>query len=221
MDNNQFGQDWIYMGGKKTDEHMVWVGITRYLVAEKMVLSPQLSLLGLLWVSMTLLLRIARGELRPESELTSNCINFPLHNFNRAMSITGLFGESPHLLLQPGDDAVDFTLHDLNGMPWRLSTALEEGLPVVMIWGMFTCPVYQGEGTDPQFERGAYWDEFHLVSVIQLMQCRNDSFSYMFIFVVCAAYNSATWLKTLRQLPGASRSQPAISRSPIPRVLVE
>lgn len=123
-----------------------------------------LSLPRLLLVTAILLLGKARGELRPESELTQECLTFPTNNFNRLYSIKGAYDESPHILLQPGDDAIDFTLHDLKGTAWRLSAALEKGLPVVMIWGMFTCPVYQGTGILPPFDKGAYWDEFDLVS---------------------------------------------------------
>lgn len=75
-----------------------------------------------------------------------------------------MHGETPHILLQPGDDAIDFTLHDLEGGAWKLSAALEKGLPVVLIWGMITCPAYQGMGTTPPWDKCGYWHEYELVS---------------------------------------------------------
>ncbi|CAM9120761.1 unnamed protein product [Scytosiphon promiscuus] len=65
-----------------------------------------------------------------------------------------------------GESAVDFTLHDTNGMPWNLGDALEagEGKPVVIIFGMSTCPAYQGlDYGEDSTTSWAYWDEFKLV----------------------------------------------------------
>lgn len=106
------------------------------------------------------------ADLRPQTDLTSNCFNFPEQNFDRESSIVAVNGgNTPYLPLETGGDAIDFTLHDLAGEPWSLRQALEEtGLPVVMVFGMWTCPAFQGYGTYPPWNSSAYWDERDLVS---------------------------------------------------------
>eukprot|EP00903_Cladosiphon_okamuranus_P007159 g6951.t1 len=105
------------------------------------------------------------AELRPETELTSNCFDFPENNFDRGsciMAVNG--GNTPYLPLETGGDAIDFTLHDLEGRPWNLGEALEQAdQPVVMIFGMWTCPAFQGYGTTPPWDMSAYWNERELV----------------------------------------------------------
>lgn len=121
--------------------------------------------MGFLWLHGIALLGIARGELRPESHLTTNCFEFPRRNFDPGNSIAAGYGETPHILIPEGGNAIDFALHDLQGNAWRLSDALrEKGLPVVMIWGMATCPRYRGSVTPGQSEKWAHWDEYELVS---------------------------------------------------------
>ncbi|CAB1112602.1 unnamed protein product [Ectocarpus sp. CCAP 1310/34] len=107
----------------------------------------------------------ASAELRPESDLTSNCFDFPANNFDRENSIKAVNGgNTPYLPLTVGEDAVDFTLHDLKGRRWNLGETLERtGLPVVMVWGMFTCPAFQGYGTYPPWDKCGYRDEYDLV----------------------------------------------------------
>lgn len=107
----------------------------------------------------------AHAELRPESELTSGCFNFPERNFDRDSSIMAVNdGNTPYLPLETGGDAIDFTLHDLEGRPWSLRAALEQvAQPVVMIFGMWTCPAFQGYGTSPPWDMSSYWDEHELV----------------------------------------------------------
>lgn len=108
-----------------------------------------------------------RADLRPQADLTSNCFNFPERNFDRGSSIMAVNGgKTPYLPLETGSDAIDFTLHDLAGDPWSLRGALEEpGLPVVMVFGMWTCPAFQGYGTSPPWDMSSYWDEHELVSL--------------------------------------------------------
>lgn len=117
-------------------------------------------------------LAIARGEedpknLRPQSDLTSNCFDFPANNFDRTRSIRGVHAESPALLLSNGEGAIDFTLHDLYGRAWNLHDALRlgGGKPVVLMWGMYTCPAFQGMGTSPPWDKCGYRDQYDLVSV--------------------------------------------------------
>jgi len=83
-------------------------------------------------------------------------------------SIYGVYGQSPNLLLEKGSGAIDFTLHDYpDGNTWNLRDQLEEGRkPVVLIWGMYTCPAFQGMGDKPPippWDMCSYWDEYKLV----------------------------------------------------------
>lgn len=107
----------------------------------------------------------ANAELRPETDLTSNCLNFPARNFDPESSIEAVNGgNSPYLPMSTGEDAIDFTLHDLDGNAWNLRETLERtGLPVVMVWGMYTCPAFQGYGDTPPWDEGGYWNERSLV----------------------------------------------------------
>ena len=47
--------------------------------------------------------------------------------------------------LMVGDTAADFTLFDLNGQAFTLSTALSAGKPVLMVGGNYTCPVFRNK----------------------------------------------------------------------------
>ncbi|CAM9847656.1 unnamed protein product [Ectocarpus sp. 6 AP-2014] len=116
----------------------------------------------------------AAVNLRPESELTSNCFDFPRNGFDRQRSIKGAFGQSPKLLLETGSGAIDFTSHDYPaGERWNLREHLEgvdgdAGKPVVLIWGMFTCPAFQGMGDQPPippWDKCGYRDEYDLVEM--------------------------------------------------------
>ncbi|CAN0057024.1 unnamed protein product [Ascophyllum nodosum] len=64
-----------------------------------------------------------------------------------------------------GASAIDFTLHDVEGQAWNLHEVLEgsDGKPVALIWGMSTCPAYQGLDSQGSSYRWAYWDEYDLV----------------------------------------------------------
>mmetsp|Transcript_11742 Transcript_11742/g.17515 ORF Transcript_11742/g.17515 Transcript_11742/m.17515 type:complete len:260 (-) Transcript_11742:112-891(-) len=103
------------------------------------------------------------AEVRPSSELKSNCFDFPSENFNQLNCIKCTYGESPTVLLKAGSIAVDFTLHTLEGKPFNLKSALKEK-PVVLIWGMYTCPAYEGLGYAYPFDECSFWDESGLVS---------------------------------------------------------
>lgn len=112
-------------------------------------------------------LALASAELLPQTELISNCFNFPEDGFGYGNSVKDTYGASPHLMRDLGALAVDFTLHDTNGTPWNLGDALEagEGKPVVLIFGMSTCPAYQGlDYGEDSTSSWAYWDEYKLVS---------------------------------------------------------
>ena len=101
--------------------------------------------------------RSAAGALQAESELTHSCFSFPAKNFNRANCVKSEYGHSPHTAggLSEGESAYDFTLSDLSGKSYTLSTLLEEK-PVVLVWGMWTCPAYQGLGQEAPFDQCSY-----------------------------------------------------------------
>ncbi|CAN0375498.1 unnamed protein product [Laminaria digitata] len=106
------------------------------------------------------------SKLRPAADLTSNCLGFPAQNFaTNASSVAYVYGKSPILLHETGDAAIDFTLHDVRGQAWNLREKLEGGggKPVVLIWGMYTCPAFQGMGTDSPWDKCGYRDEYDLV----------------------------------------------------------
>ena len=119
----------------------------------------------------------AESGLRPESELTHSCFGFPAENFNRNNAIKATYGASPHTAgeLSVGEQAYDFTLTDLDGTKHTLSDKLAEK-PVLLLWGMWTCPAYQGLGTEKPFDQCSYKDEWDLtetykdsVSIIHLV----------------------------------------------------
>jgi len=118
-----------------------------------------LQLLGAFAVAAT-----ATADLQPASEMTNNCFDYPTTNFNRNNCVKGTYGSSPQTggLLDVGDSAFDFTLYDVDGNEYTLSTMLEEK-PVALIWGMWTCPAYQGMGTSYPFDQCGYKDEWDLV----------------------------------------------------------
>lgn len=102
------------------------------------------------------------ARLRPKSELSTDCFGFPQENFHRNNCIKCTHGTSPAIPVSVGDAAIDFTLHDLAGIPHTLSHMLQEK-PVVLIWGMYTCPAYQGMGTTYPFDECSYNDEWDVV----------------------------------------------------------
>lgn len=112
---------------------------------------------------------VANAELLPATELITSCYSFPQDSFDLANSVRGTYGSSPHMMLDIGSSAIDFTLHDIDGIPWNLGGALRasNGKPVVLIWGMATCPAYQGLDSDESSAQWAYWDEHALVRRIR------------------------------------------------------
>src|SRR6187551_3614807 len=47
--------------------------------------------------------------------------------------------------LQAGDTAYDFTLFDMNGDSLHLADLLNQGKPVLLVAGSYTCPVFRGK----------------------------------------------------------------------------
>lgn len=112
---------------------------------------------------------LAQGQqkLRPASELVSNCYNFPKESFDSFNNVKATYKSSPHLVMETGSPAIDFTLHDIDGNEWNLRQALQNGngKPVAIIWGMSTCPAYEGLDSEGSDFRWTYWNEIELVSV--------------------------------------------------------
>jgi hypothetical protein len=70
----------------------------------------------------------------------TDCFGFPEMSFGPANGVPK--AEIWSTQLQPGDQAVDFTLPDTDGQPHTLSELLAQG-PVWLQLGNYTCPVYQ------------------------------------------------------------------------------
>ncbi|CAM9791387.1 unnamed protein product, partial [Hapterophycus canaliculatus] len=93
----------------------------------------------------------------------------------RSRSVKGRYGQSPNLVLETGQGAIDFTLHNYpGGEAWTLRDHLGDGAaagkPVVLIWGMFTCPAFQGMGDTPPlppWDMCGYSDEYDLVEAFK------------------------------------------------------
>lgn len=101
-------------------------------------------------IALTLLFAQSAADLlRPESELTHNCYNFPSTSFNRKNSIKATYGASPHTAggLEVGDKAFDFTLSTLENKQVNLANLIKLK-PVLLLWGMYTCPAFQGLASD-------------------------------------------------------------------------
>lgn len=99
----------------------------------------------------------------------SSGVGRPDQHPNDNRSVKGVYGQSPNLLLESGQPAIDFTLYDYpGGNAWNLREELEAGgKPVVLIWGMFTCPAFQGMGDKPPippWDKCGYRDEYDMVS---------------------------------------------------------
>lgn len=119
---------------------------------------------------------LASADLLPEAELITNCYNFPAETFSYTNNVKNSYGSSPHLPLDLGSSAVNFTLHNTAGLPWNLDDALKagKGKPVALIWGMSSCPAYQGLDSQTSSNTWAYWDEFSLVrggAVLLMLRC--------------------------------------------------
>jgi len=65
------------------------------------------------------------------TDLHANCFRWPGGTFTRQVYAQIVNG------LHPGDQAVDFTLNDVDGIPYRLADLLAEK-PVLLVLGSFT-----------------------------------------------------------------------------------
>jgi hypothetical protein len=71
-------------------------------------------------------------DLRRELELTSNCYDWPAQEFSAANH-----AEATRASVVEGDQAIDFTLKDTDGVEYRLSELLRTR-PVLIVFGSFT-----------------------------------------------------------------------------------
>eukprot|EP00616_Rhizochromulina_sp_CCMP1243_P007164 CAMPEP_0118966934 /NCGR_PEP_ID=MMETSP1173-20130426/4375_1 /TAXON_ID=1034831 /ORGANISM="Rhizochromulina marina cf, Strain CCMP1243" /LENGTH=246 /DNA_ID=CAMNT_0006915813 /DNA_START=22 /DNA_END=762 /DNA_ORIENTATION=- len=109
-------------------------------------------------------LAVALAELDPASQLSSGCFGLPEKGFGLQSNIAQVDadGEAVWVSRAAGDSAVDFTLYDLAGNEVTLSTLLEDK-PVALIWGMWTCPAFQGLRSDYPFDQNSRWEEWDVV----------------------------------------------------------
>jgi hypothetical protein len=106
--------------------------------------------------------------LRPESALTPSCYDVPASDFGRTNNVRATYGSSPHVQLAVGDTAIDFTL-PVYGSPEgtpasvNLASLLSKRAAVLVLFGMWTCPAFQGFHADTTFTGSSYVDENALV----------------------------------------------------------
>lgn len=113
-------------------------------------------MLGL--VFLVIIIARVKAILRSDNELTVHCYDFPARDFGKANNVKSLHGASPKLILNIGDTAIDFTLATPSGERVQLSTLLAKK-PVVMIWGHYTCPAFQGLHSDTMFLGSSFEEE--------------------------------------------------------------
>lgn len=112
------------------------------------------------WGVWAVLVGCCTGQfLVPEETLRTGCYGFPKEDFSEENNIKFAYGSSPHVPLEVGDVLPDFTLSEIS-----LSSLLSRKKPVVLIWGMYTCPAFQGLPSD-SFPRCSYADEYGLVEL--------------------------------------------------------
>ena len=98
--------------------------------------------------------------------LKGTCFGFPHKAFAEGNSITDLMPHDPTVWMSRGKPAIDFVLLTSQEPVKRiaLSQLLTDGKPVVITYGMFTCPAFQGYYIDsaPKSHFSKY-DEWALV----------------------------------------------------------
>lgn len=105
----------------------------------------------------------ASGKLLDDSELTSHCYHFPAKDFGKNNNVKDTYGSSPTLILNVDDNAIDFTLTSSDGVSTVTLSDLLEHKPVVLLWGHYTCPAFQGFNSDTMFIGSSYEEENLLV----------------------------------------------------------
>ena len=107
--------------------------------------------------------KAASENLRPTSDLIGKCFDFPGQNFNHENNIQSKYPNDPAHFVDSSEAAVDFKLVTLDGDKVSLSELLKEK-PVALIYGMYTCPAFQGYYSEknPASHMSKY-DEYALV----------------------------------------------------------
>jgi hypothetical protein len=126
-----------------------------------------LALLFVCWLQFS-----SQSQLLSSDQLTDSCFDFPNTDFGINNCVKCTYGNSPHFVLATGSPAIDFSIPNVDGELITLSTLLEEK-PVILIWGMHTCPAFEGLGTSYPFDQCSYEDEWDLVEEYQ------DSFTFV------------------------------------------
>lgn len=106
------------------------------------------------------------GILRDSSELSSHCYHFPGKDYSKDNNVKSTYGASPHLMVEAGDLAIDFTLPSNTGDMITLSKLLEDKA-VLLIWGHTTCPAFQGYKSDTMFIGSSYKEEKELLEEVK------------------------------------------------------
>ena len=104
------------------------------------------------------------GNVRPDTELTHQCYDFPTIDFSRSNNVRLTYGSSPKVLMNVGDQAIDFTLPSVTGQSINLGQLLTQKA-VLLLWGHWTCPAFQGFHSDTTFTGSSYNDENDLMEL--------------------------------------------------------
>lgn len=98
------------------------------------------------------------AALRDESALSHSCYSFPDKDFALDNNVAAKYGSSPHVMLEVGASAINFSLKDATGNKYKLSELLTEK-PVLLVMGMVTCPAFRGL-EDSKFPYSSHRDEY-------------------------------------------------------------
>lgn len=109
---------------------------------------------------------VVQAILRSSDDLTKHCYHFPAMDYGYGNNVKDTYGSSPHVLLAEGDLAIDFTLPRITGEDVTLSDLLKDKA-VLMIWGHYTCPAFQGFNSDSKFVGSSYDEEKTLLDAVK------------------------------------------------------
>lgn len=110
----------------------------------------------------------ATGQyLQGEHSLLTDCFGWPEASFSPENSVLSLYGQQPYLTRRTGDPAVDFTMKTIDGEVVNLK-ALLSTKPVVMIFGMYTCPVTHATLGHERNLTELYGDDVHFLHIYSM-----------------------------------------------------